>query len=80
MDFPPLEIHFFKRFAPKANCPSSTSYRQTAPKLITPYNPKENGVAERKNKSIVEVRKAMIHDQRLLMHLWVEASSIVVYV
>jgi transposase InsO family protein len=30
--------------------------------LTTPYNPQQNGVAERKNRSIVEAVKAMIHD------------------
>jgi hypothetical protein len=30
-----------------------------------PYNPQHNGVAERKNKSIIEATKAMIHDQNL---------------
>jgi transposase InsO family protein len=30
--------------------------------LTTPYNPQQNGVAERKNRSIVEVTKGMIHD------------------
>jgi transposase InsO family protein len=48
--------------------------------LTTPYNPQQNGVAERKNRSIVEATKAMIHDQGLPMHLWEEASSTTVYV
>jgi hypothetical protein len=48
--------------------------------LTAPYNPQQNGVAERKNRSIVEAAKAMIHDQNLPMHLWEEASSTVVYV
>lgn len=39
-----------------------------------------HGVAERKNMPICEVAKVMIHDQDLPMSLWVEASSIVVYV
>jgi transposase InsO family protein len=30
--------------------------------LTTPYNPQQNGVAERKNRSIIEAAKAMIHD------------------
>jgi transposase InsO family protein len=48
--------------------------------LKTPYNPQQNGIAERKNRSIIEATKAMIHDQCLPMHLWVEASNTTVYV
>jgi transposase InsO family protein len=48
--------------------------------LTTTYNSQQNGVAERKNKSIVEAAKAMIHDQSLPMHLWAKASSTTVYV
>jgi transposase InsO family protein len=35
--------------------------------LTTPYNPQQNGVAERKNRTIMEVVKTMIHDQDLPM-------------
>ena len=45
-----------------------------------PYTFEQNGVAERKNYSIVEVVCAMLHDQGLLRFLWVEAENIVVYV
>jgi hypothetical protein len=48
--------------------------------LTTPYNPQQNGVAERKNKDIMEVVKTMIHDQYLPMHLWAEATRTSVYV
>ena len=48
--------------------------------LTVPYNPQQNGVVERKNKSICEAAKAMIHDHDLPMSLWAEASSTVVYV
>lgn len=47
--------------------------------LSTPYNPQHNGVAERKNQTIMEAVKAMIHDQDLPMNLWVEATRIAVY-
>jgi hypothetical protein len=34
----------------------------------------QNGVAKRKNRTIMEAIMTMIHDQDLPMHLWVEAS------
>jgi hypothetical protein len=48
--------------------------------LTTPYNPQQNGVVERKNRTIMEVVKTMIHDQDLPMCLWAEAAMAVVYV
>ena len=45
-----------------------------------PHNPQQNGVVERKIKSIVETVKAMIHDNHLPMFMWAVASMIVVYV
>ena len=48
--------------------------------IIAPHNPHQNGVAERKNRTIVGVARAMLHDQGLLMHLWAEACNTAVYV
>ena len=48
--------------------------------LTIPCNPQQNGVVERKNRTIVEASKAMIQDQSLPMFLSVEASKTVVYV
>ena len=48
--------------------------------LTTPYNPQWNGVAERKNGTIMEAVRTMIHDQDLPMCLWAEETRIMVYV
>ena len=48
--------------------------------MIVPYNPQQNGVAERKNKTICEAVKAMMFDQDLPNSLWEKATSIVVYI
>ena len=48
--------------------------------LTTPYNPQQNSVVERKNRTIMEAMKTMIYDQDLPMHLWTEAARTVVYV
>jgi transposase InsO family protein len=45
-----------------------------------PYNPHQNGVAERKNKTINKATKSMIHDQILPMIMWEEACMTSVYV
>ena len=48
--------------------------------ITTPYNPQQNGVVERKNRTIMEAIKTMIHDQDLPMHLWAEATRTIVFV
>jgi hypothetical protein len=47
--------------------------------LTTPYNPQQNGVAKRKNRTIMEVMKTMIHDQDLPMCLWAEETMTTIY-
>jgi transposase InsO family protein len=47
--------------------------------LTTPHNPQQNGVVERKNRNIVGVAKAMLHDQGLPMFLWAEACNTTVF-
>ena len=37
--------------------------------MIVPYNPEQNGVAERNKMSIIEYSRAMFHDQKLLKFL-----------
>lgn len=47
---------------------------------IVPFTPKQNGLAERKNRSIVEATRMMQHDQKFPKFLWAEASHVVIYV
>ena len=58
----------FKEF--KELCKESGIKRE----LSTPYNPQQNGIAERKNRTIMEATRVMLHDQDLPMHLWEEAA------
>ena len=48
--------------------------------LTTPYNPQQNGVAEMKNRMIIEATKEMLHDQDLPMHLWEKDARKTMYV
>jgi hypothetical protein len=48
--------------------------------LSTPYNAQQNGVPERKDITIMEAVKTMIHDQDLPMHLWEKKIRTTVYV
>jgi hypothetical protein len=48
--------------------------------LTVPHNPQQNGVAERKNRSIEEIVKALLNDQGLSMFLWGEATMTTIYV
>ncbi len=39
----------------------------------TPYRPQQNGVAERANRTLVEMPRSMLHAQNLKKSLWAEA-------
>ena len=41
--------------------------------LVPPYTPEQNGVAERKNRSILDITRCLLLDKVLPSHLWGEA-------
>jgi hypothetical protein len=47
--------------------------------MTVPYNPQQNGVAERKNRAITGAARSMLHDQSLPLYLWAEACCTAVY-
>ena len=46
----------------------------------TPHTPQQNGVAERANRTIVEMARSMIYGQKLGLEFWAEAVSNAVYI
>ena len=44
-----------------------------------PYSPQQNGVAERKNRHILEVTRSLLIDGNVPSHLWGEAVRYTVY-
>ena len=47
---------------------------------MVPYNPQQNGVAKRKNRSMLEAVRAMLYGQDMPHYLWAEACSTIVYI
>ncbi|CAN6541722.1 unnamed protein product [Malus baccata var. baccata] len=58
-----------------AFCESIRMERQ----LTVSYTPQKNGVSERKNRTIVEMAKSMLHEKKLPYKLWGEAVNTAVY-
>ncbi|KAL4317940.1 hypothetical protein GQ457_18G004620 [Hibiscus cannabinus] len=47
--------------------------------LTAPYTPEQNGVAERKNRTVVEMERSMLRAKGLPNQLWAEAVATAVY-
>jgi hypothetical protein len=47
--------------------------------LTTPYTPKQNRVTERKNMTIKEMDRCMLHDKGCPDKYWAEATNTVVF-
>ncbi|WVY89496.1 hypothetical protein V8G54_035010 [Vigna mungo] len=48
--------------------------------LTAPYTLRQNGVSERKNRSIVEMARCMLHQKELPKKFWAEATNIAVFI
>ena len=47
--------------------------------ITVPYNPAQNGVSERKNRTLVESARSMMSHEKIPVEFWAEAMSTVVY-
>jgi len=46
----------------------------------SPYTPEQNGVVERKNKSLQEMTRTLLIESNISSHFWAEAVSIACYI
>ena len=60
----------FDKFCEEA----STKHQFTAP-----YTPQQNNASERKNQSIMEMARYMLHEKKLLKNLWVEVVNTAIF-
>lgn len=44
------------------------------------YSPQHNGVAKRKNKTIIEMAKCMLHGKKMQYEFWGEVVNTAVYI
>nr|GFB01064.1 hypothetical protein [Tanacetum cinerariifolium] len=51
----------------------------TSQNFSSPYTPKQNGVAERKNRTLIKAARTMLNGSVLSKHLWTEAVKIACY-
>ena len=47
--------------------------------LIAPYTPEQNGVSERRNRSVMEMARCMLHEKELPKQFWAEAVNTTVF-
>jgi transposase InsO family protein len=47
--------------------------------LTAPYTPQQNGVVERKNRTLMEMTRCLLHDKGLPKNLWAKDANITVF-
>jgi len=50
-----------------------------AHQLTAPYTPQQNGVSERRNRSVMEMARCMLHEKELPKTFWAEAANTTVF-
>ena len=48
--------------------------------FTVPYNPHQNGVAERLNRTLAELVRSMLHHKNVAKHFWAEAINVAMYI
>ncbi|GJT63039.1 retrovirus-related pol polyprotein from transposon TNT 1-94 [Tanacetum coccineum] len=58
---------------------SFSDEKRTSQNFSSPYAPKQNGMAERKNKTLIKASRTMLNGSVLSKHFWIEAVRIACY-
>ncbi|GKD54641.1 retrovirus-related pol polyprotein from transposon TNT 1-94 [Tanacetum coccineum] len=72
-------VHFLKKKSQAPEMIMSLSGWLKIKNFSSPYTPEQNGVAERKNRTLIEAAITMLNDSVLSKHLWTEAVRIACY-
>ncbi|XP_070677935.1 uncharacterized protein [Malus domestica] len=71
----PLMLKYLEEVAKKASVTDVGLEKQ----LTAAYSPQQNGIAERKNRTIVEMAKSMMHEKNMPYTIWGETVNTAVY-
>ena len=59
--------------------PSTSFVKRQTFMLTTPYTQQQNGMSEKQNKFILEMKRCLLHEKNLPKKLWVEATNTTVF-
>ncbi|CAL8077649.1 unnamed protein product [Prunus armeniaca] len=76
-------LSVFKRFKATVELQSGCKLkklRSMERQLTTPYTPQQNGMVERKNRTIVEMVECLMLEKKILLEFWAEAINTSMYI